>query len=54
MPKAGMKALLAILALNRSSRQQQPDWDRIVIAASTVVTIGLVALYIYGKATSRW
>jgi hypothetical protein len=49
-----MKALLAMLALNRASRQQQPDWDRIVIAASTVVTIALVALYVYGKATSRW
>ena len=53
MPKVGMKALLAILTLNRSSRRQA-DWDRIIIAASTVVTIGLVALYAYGKATSRW
>ena len=53
MRKVGMKALLTLLALNRSSRQQ-PDWDRIIIAASTVVTISLVALYAYGKATSRW
>jgi len=53
MRKVGMKALLTMLALNRSSKRQ-PDWDRVVIAASTVVTIGLVALYAYGKATSRW
>jgi len=53
MPRSGMKALLTVLALNRSSRKQ-PDWDRIIIAASTIVTVGLVALYAYGKATSRW
>jgi hypothetical protein len=53
MPKVGMKAVLTMLALNRSGRRQ-PDWDRIVIVASTVVTIGLIALYAYGKATARW
>jgi hypothetical protein len=53
VPKFGMKAVLAMLALNRPSRSQ-PDWDRIIIVASTVVTIGLVALFIYGKATARW
>jgi hypothetical protein len=53
MPKVGLKALLTILALNRS-RARQPDWDRIVIAASTAVTVALVALYAYGKATARW
>jgi hypothetical protein len=52
MPKVGMKAVLTMLALSRSGRQ--PDWDRIVIVASTVVTIGLIALYVYGKATARW
>jgi hypothetical protein len=53
MQKFGMKAVLTMLALNRSSRRQ-PDWDRVVIVASTVVTIALVALYAYGKAASRW
>jgi hypothetical protein len=53
MPKVGMKAVLTMLALNRSGRRPL-DWDGIVIVASTVVTIGLVALYAYGKATARW
>ena len=53
MPKIPAKALLALLTVNRS-RQGQPNWDRIVMLSSIVVTIGLVALYAYGKATSRW
>jgi hypothetical protein len=28
--------------------------DRIVLVASTAVTLGLVALYIYGKVAGRW
>jgi hypothetical protein len=53
MAKIPAKALLALLTVNRS-RQEQPNWDRIVLVSSIVVTIGLVALYAYGKATSRW
>lgn len=53
MPRLGMKAVLTVLAFNRSSGRP-PDWDRVVITASTVVTIGLIVLYAYGKATSRW
>jgi hypothetical protein len=53
MRKLGMKALLTILTLNRSSRSQ-PDWHLIIITVSTIVTIGLVGLYIYGKSTARW
>jgi hypothetical protein len=53
MPRFGLKALFAILALNKTGRRR-PDWDRIVLIFSTAVTIGLVALYMYGKATSRW
>jgi len=53
MPKLPAKALLTLLAVNRS-RRARPDWDRIVIISSIVVTIGLVALFVYGKATSRW
>ena len=53
MRRFGMKALLTILTVNRSSKRQ-PDWDLIIIMASTIVTVGLVALYAYGKATARW
>ena len=53
MPKFGMKAVLAAFTLSKS-RQRRPDRDRIVIMFSTAVTIGLVAAYLYGKATSRW
>jgi hypothetical protein len=49
----GLKALFALFALSRASKKQ-PDWDRVILIASNVVTIGLVALYLYGKATSRW
>ena len=48
-----MKALLTLLTVNRANRRA-PDWDLIIIAASTAVTLGLVALYAYGKATGRW
>jgi hypothetical protein len=53
MPRFAAKALLAILTANRS-RRNAPNWDRIVILGSTAVTVGLVALFAYGKATSRW
>lgn len=42
-----------MLTLNRAERERL-DWDRIVIIFSTAVTAGLVALYLLGKATSRW
>jgi hypothetical protein len=53
MPRLPAKALLTLLTMNRS-RREQPNWDRIVIVSSTVVTVGLVALFACGKATSRW
>jgi hypothetical protein len=53
MPKFGMKAVLTAFTLSRS-RRRQPDWESLVIIFSTAVTIGLVAAYLYGKATSRW
>ena len=52
MRRFGMKALLTFFTLNRSDRK--PEWDRLIIILSTAVTIGLVAAYAYGKATSRW
>jgi hypothetical protein len=53
MPKLPAKALLALLTVNRS-RRERPNWDRIVTISSIVVTTGLVALFAYGKVTSRW
>jgi hypothetical protein len=53
MRRFGMKALLTILTVNRTSKRE-PDWDLIIIIASTLVTVGLVALYVYGKVATRW
>ena len=52
MPRFGLKALFALLTLNREKRHI--DRDRMVLIVSTLVTIGLVMLYGFGKATSRW
>ncbi|MBR0733244.1 hypothetical protein JQ595_31290 [Bradyrhizobium japonicum] len=48
-----MKALFAALALRRAEKEGI-DWDQRILIFSTVVTVGLIALYIYGKASSRW
>jgi hypothetical protein len=53
MRKFGLKALFTVLALNRT-RKWRLDWDRAILIFSTTVTIGLIALYVYGKVTSRW
>jgi len=53
MRKLPLKALISLLALNRSEGAR-PNWDRIILVASTAVTIGLIALYTYGKASGRW
>jgi hypothetical protein len=53
MPKFGMKAVLTVFTMSRS-REKRPDWEQLVVSFSTAVTIGLVAAYLYGKATSRW
>ncbi len=55
MPKFGpksVKAIFTILTLNRD--QERPDWDRVITIFSSCVTIALVAIYVWGKATSRW
>ncbi len=52
MRRFAMKALFTVLNLNRTERSRI-DWDRSVLIASTAVTIGLVALYIFGKSTAR-
>jgi hypothetical protein len=53
MRRFAMKALFTMLNLNRTERSRI-DWDRSVLIASTAVTIGLVALYIFGRSTGRW
>ena len=53
MRKFGAKALLTLLALNESG-EKHADRDRTISLLSTIVTIGLIALFVWGKATSRW
>jgi hypothetical protein len=53
MRRFAFKALVTMLSLNRAERRR-PDWDRLILIFSTTVTIGLVALYAYGKVTARW
>jgi hypothetical protein len=53
MRRFAMKAVFTALNLNRAERTRI-NWDRVVLIFSTVVTLGLVGLYVFGKATSRW
>jgi len=53
MRKFAPKAIFSILAIRRTAADR-PQWDRIALVVSTAVTLGLAALYAYGKATSRW
>jgi hypothetical protein len=53
MRKFALKAIFALLTLDRAEHKRL-DWDRTVLIFSGSVTIGLVALYAYGKSTSRW
>ena len=48
-----MKALFTALNLNGAERSGI-DWGRAIRIVSTAVTVGLVALYVFGKSTSRW
>jgi hypothetical protein len=52
MRKFAPKAIFAAFTLHRA--EKRPDWDRVVVIFSTTVTVGLIALYVFGKATSRW
>jgi hypothetical protein len=53
MRKLAPKAIFSILTIRREAADR-PQWDRIAVVVSTAVTLGLAALYLYGKATSRW
>jgi len=47
------ESLITALAFRRAEKERI-DWDRNILIFSAGVTVGLVALYVYGKATSRW
>lgn len=53
MHRFAMKALFTALAFRRAGRDRI-DWDRRILIFSTGVTIALIALYVWAKATSRW
>lgn len=53
MQRFALKAIFALFTLDRAEHKRL-DWDRVILISSTCVTIGLVALYAYGKSTSRW
>ena len=46
MRKIGYKALTAILTVRRRSKQHV-DWTLVIAFFSTIVTIGLVLLYVW-------
>ena len=48
MRARGLKAVFALLALSRTSNKR-PNWDRVVLIFSSCVTVGLIAIYVYGK-----
>jgi hypothetical protein len=49
MRTRGLKAIFALLALNRKSNRR-PDWDRVILLFSSGVTVALIVLYVHGKA----
>ncbi len=53
MRRFAPKALFALLTLNKGNNTRF-DWGRMIAVVSTLVTIGLVALYVYEKLTGRW
>jgi hypothetical protein len=50
MRKIGLKALTAILTVGRRSKRHV-DWTLAVAIFSTIVTVGLVALYVWQSST---
>jgi hypothetical protein len=53
MRRFAPKALFALLTLNKGNNTRF-DWGRMIAVVSTLVTIGLVTLYVYEKLTGRW
>jgi hypothetical protein len=48
MKRIGLKALVAILTIGRRSRKHV-DWTLLIRIFSTIVTLSLVALYIWQR-----
>ena len=53
MRRFAMKALFTALSFGRAERDRI-DWDRRILIFSTAVTLALIAIYAWAKATSRW
>lgn len=53
MRRFAPKALFALITLNRGDKSRF-DWGTLIAVVSTLVTIGLVMLYVYEKMTGRW
>ncbi len=53
MRRFPMKALFTALSLSKAEKARI-NWDRRILIYSTAVTIGLVALYAWGKMSSHW
>jgi hypothetical protein len=53
MRKFAPKPIFSILTMRRTAADSR-QWDRVALVFSTVVTLGLAAMYLFGKATSRW
>jgi hypothetical protein len=53
MRKFAPKGIFSILIMRKTVRESR-RWDRVALFFSTVVTLGLAATYLFGKATSRW
>jgi hypothetical protein len=53
MRRFALKALFTALTFDKAE-SKRIDWDRTVLIFSTCVTIGLVAIYVWGKSTARW
>ncbi len=51
MRKIGFKALVAILTIGRRSKRHI-DWTLAIAIFSTIVTVGLVALYLWQGGTA--
>ena len=53
MRRFAIKALFTAFTLDKPGRKRI-DWDRNILIFSTAMTFGLIALYVWGKTTSRW
>ena len=53
MRRSALKALFTLLTLRRDN-EAHVNRDQVILICSGVVTLGLIGLYAYGKATGHW